>query len=274
MKKLIASLTILATGAALASSVSSTATFGVLKITSDAQETAISVPWVAAGTGSDVLVKDFVKTSNLHANDRLLVYNPEMNDGNGGYKGWYLSTNAGAWTGYGVAYGNIVSITAGGNTETLARGDALILIRTPESLAETDHAIYLYGQYDSAEMTSYQMAQSSSAAKQTLFAPINVSGTDLDLNTGFDWGYVDVSTQKHTGDMIKVQAANTGAAIYLVCKDVSGSYKWVHSFTESAEAAKIKPGMGAWYIATTNTTGRVNIGTWDASPTQPTARTK
>ncbi len=266
MKKLIASLTILATGAALASSVSSSATFGVLKITSTAKETAISVPWISAGTsGETILVKDFVKTSNLtgydvataddlEKADRLLVYNNES----GAYKCWYLN-NSKVWTGTGSSY-NGLSVGAGSDEDTLKRGDALILIRTSTSLSASDHAIYLYGQYNSATPT-YSLARDEEKVKCSLFAPVNSSGNVIYLNlqdavdslsesaAGSKALYLEW-TNPQNGDFIKLQRAS-GATPTFIYDSTQTDYEWgvkengvwIHA------PAQMGPGMGAWYTA-------------------------
>ena len=252
MKKIIASITMLAAGAALASTVSSDQTFGVLKITSDTAETAISVPWVAAGSGSSaetIKVVDFVKTSNLHTGDRLLKYDAELDEGNGGFYCWALTADAGSWQASNTAY-HEVFISSGSLTETLTRGDAIILVRGQDSLDETDHAIYLYGQYKAAP-ASYLIPRS--AGRKTLFAPINVSGGTLDLNSDITW------TNAEDGDMIQLQSVTDGK-IRTFTYDSSqkgsewgrqGISGWVTASTE------IKAGQGAWYITTSGSGGNV-----------------
>lgn len=236
MKKLIASLTILATGAALASSVSSTATFGVLKITSSATETIISVPWVDAGSGSDVetvTVKDFVKTSNLTGNDnivnadKLLVYDPE----NGAYTGWYLNGSK-VWTGYAVSYNNFTA-EAGSDTDKLKRGDALILIRQ----STTDPNIYLYGQYNSNSV-SYTITRA--AGRTTLFAPVNTTSTGVSINS-LTWN------NAQTGDTIKLQGAIP--LVFSYDADKTAGSQWGIQFGENwiTDGAVIRPGEGVWY---------------------------
>lgn len=245
MKKLIASLTILATGAALASSVSSTATFGVLKITSTATQTIISVPWVDAGSSDveTITVKDFVKTSNLTGSDtvanadKLLVYNPTS--GSGAYTGWYLNSSK-VWTGYAVAY-NTFTATAGQDTDKLTRGSALILIRN----STTDPDIYLYGQYRDPSRVSYTITRA--ADRTTLFAPVNTTSTVINLND-LTW------TNAQAGDKIKLQGT-----IPLVFTYNGTNWGRTISTGRTTDGASIRPGEGVWYTTVSATGGDVTV---------------
>lgn len=254
MKKTILSITMLVAGAALASTVSSDQTFGVLKVTSSAYETAISVPWVAAGTGGNVKVKDLVKTSNLTAGtneggvekadgDLLLLYSPTLNEGAGGYKGWYLNSNS-VWTGLAISYNN-VSTDAGdsGEDDTLSRGDALILIRKSVS----DTSIYLYGQYETAP-TEYLITRA--AGRKTLFAPVNTSAAGIDLNDR-TW------ENAQDGDTIKLQGAIPLTFTY----KSSETKKWGIKFGGQwiTDGAVIRPGEGVWYTTTSASGGNVTV---------------
>lgn len=269
MKKLIASLTILATGAALASSVSSSTTFGVLKITSSAKETAISVPWVSAGSSGleTIKVKDFVKTSNLTgvaedaqcANaDILLVYVPGPNGGS--YKGWYLNSSTG-WKGLNISYNGINTAAGdkegeGENEDTLLqRGQALILIRygTEEQIAaRTDPNIYLYGQYKDPSGVSYTITRAE--GRTTLFAPINTSSTPVNFNTGIEW------TNATTGDQIRMQGADGKLRVFTFDSTKNEGSQWGRKGVETAwvtTGTVIQPGQGAWYVTTSGEGGDV-----------------
>lgn len=242
MKKLIASLTVLAAGAALASSVSSATTFGVLKITSDAPETAISVPWVSAGsdgTTETILVKDFVKTSNLTPDDELWLYDPTLTNKLGvvlgGFRGWRLT--AGEWVPQNATIGTGAdSVTyAADDNLTLNRGQALILIR--QSVADT--AIYLYGQYKDPSGVSCTITRA--AERTTLFAPVNTSTTGKDLNN-LTWdGAV-------TGDKIKLQGTIPVTFTYELDRAVGSRWGRYNSNSQwITTGATILPGQGAWY---------------------------
>ena len=229
MKKLIASLTILATGAALASSVNSEQTFGVLKITSSAKETAISVPWISAGTsGETIKVKDFVKTSNLSKDDLLMVYDPSSSS----FKCWVLSAKGGTWEATGTSY-NGVNIPAGSAGDTLQRGQALILVRNDTS----DSNIYLYGQYRDKSDVSYVIPRV--AGQTTLFAPINVSGSNLNLNS-LTWDGVQPK------DRIRLQRSDD-TVVTLTYKDSTDKWGYQSKSGWYTGDSVLKAGQGAWY---------------------------
>ena len=233
MKKIIASITMLAAGAALASTVTSAQTFGVLKVTSSKAETVICVPWVAAGTGGDIKVKDVVKTSGLTKGsdeygtngDVLLKYDGST------YYGWALN-NDGEWVGLAVVVRTGETATAG-DDETLARGDALIIRRSaPANPGE----IYLYGQYESDPVGTKTLTLNA----WNLIAPPDTTGNTISLNS-LTWGNVGAN------DVIYVQAAN-GNRIELTRN--SGNTQWVYkALTEDASKAVIQPGQGAWYVS-------------------------
>ena len=233
MKKLISIGAALLAGFAIADSVESTTTFGVLKVTTYGKETAISAPWAAAG-GGDVKVKDLVKTSNLTTGDQLLLYTPA----DGTYKGWVLNSD-GTWEGATTVTSSGITPAQGGD-DTITRGSALIVIENGRD-SMTDNNIYLYGQYVSTDVTSWTMT----AGKKTLFAPINTTSTAKSLN---DYTWTNVAT----GDIIQIQDSNSYVRR---CKYVTidGSSKWAAmnytTSTYDASLATIQPGQGAWYIS-------------------------
>ena len=234
MKKTIALLTMAAAGVALAGAVESTATFGVLKVTSSKKDTVVSVPWVAAGSAENeteaeaaLKVKDFVKTSNLVNGDLLLLYHPDE----GSFSCWCLTD--GAWVGTQTSYNN-VSWPAGSANDTLERGQAIILVR---NRTITDSAIYLYGQYRDDSEFSYTIDRE--AGQVSLFAPINTSGSAIGLNS-LTW------TGRVTGDKIRLQGS--GAPLTFTYNGtqwgryVSGEWK-----SADVSGGSILPGQGAWY---------------------------
>ena len=237
MKHLITLGAALLAGFAIADSVESTTTFGVLKISAPTNQVAISAPWVNAGytTGDEVVyVKDLVKTSNLTAGDQLLLYTPST----GAYTGWLLSDSK-TWSGA-TTVTAVGTTTAGTDTTTITRGSALIVILNGYN-DMTDKNVYLYGQYVDTTVDSWTFA----AGQSTLFAPINTTSTAIDLNSAYTWSGVTGGT---TGDMIQVQGSD-GLVVKLYYR--SGSWQGFNYSTGdwSADYAKIQPGMGAWYVA-------------------------
>lgn len=244
MKKLVVFASALAAGMVMASSVSSTQTFGVLKITSNLQQTVISVPWVAAGTGSAVKVKDFVKTTGL--NDGTLLY--KYDDGT--FKAWIL--NNGAWEGLTVVtdendeFGG-KKVSKGGD-DTLSQQDAIIIVR---QAGNTSGDIYLYGQYSDASDLTYTIDRSAGA---TLVSPVNTTGSTISLNS-LNW-----TAAPTNGDMIKLHDSAGYAATFVYDGSQSAGQRW--GVMEDGEwnygAAVVRAGMGFWYTpVSTNTTGSV-----------------
>lgn len=256
MKKLIASLTILTTGVALASSVSSASTFGVLKVASTAAETIISVPWVEAGSlesateaNVGIMVKDLVKTSNLTGSDtvanadQLLVYDPTANGGAGAYYGWYLNSSR-VWKGCNVPKNDgTEDVYAPDEDHVLKRGESLVLIRygTEEQIAaRNDPNIYLYGQYKDPSGVSYTITRAD--GRTTLFAPVNTTSTGVSINSlTLTWN------NAQTGDTIKLQGAIP--LVFSYDDDKTAGSKWGIQFGEEwiTDGAVIRPGEGAWY---------------------------
>lgn len=242
-----------AAGFAMAA-VTSDATFGVLKVDSDAAETVICVPWEAAG-GGNVAVVDLVKTTDLTkgsdvagtGGDVLLLYRPSESK----YYGWALN-NAGTWVGVAIATGKGPSTE--GATQTLARGDALIIRRS-----NTSPSIYLYGQYNATAAT----APTLTAGAWHLIAPPSTSGADLSLNS-MTWNNVDGN------DYIYLQSTSTGNRIEITRNKnttvdgntVATNSMWVYrnwNGTETTNLASVKAGQGFWYVSTGATTPTVTF---------------
>lgn len=235
MKKLVVFASALVAGMVMASSVSSTQTFGVLKITSNLQQTVISVPWVAAGTGSAVKVKDFVKTTGL--NDGTLLY--KYDDGT--FKAWIL--NNGAWEGLTVVtdendeFGG-KKVSKGGD-DTLSQQDAIIIVR---QAGNTSGDIYLYGQYSDASDLTYTIDRSKGAA---LVSPVNTSGAAINLNSGVTW---DSKNPPKQGDLIKLHTTGGSAPTYRYDGTRTKDTKyWGRKVNGEWEEAVVQPGMGFWY---------------------------
>lgn len=248
MKKILFSAAaVCAAGLAMAASVESPNTFGVLKVSSTNTETVVSVPWEAVGSG-DVKVKDFVMTTNMSDNDMLYLYDNTGETPT--YKAWILSD--GAWTGIATVKGEngkTVTATADANA-TLARGQALIICRQNYNGGTAPAGeIYLYGQHNSTDVGTYTLA----AGKATLFAPVNTTSSVFYLNkpdaseiaSGTTVACVDTWTNPATGDTIRLQDKKGNS--YIVTYN-NGS--WKIPGTDITAAAIIQPGMGAWYNST------------------------
>ena len=262
MKKILFSAAaVCAAGLAMAASVESPNTFGVLKVSSTNAETVVSVPWEAVGSGN-VKVKDFVMTTNMSDNDMLYLYDNTGETPT--YKAWILS--GGAWTGIATVKGvdgKTVTATADADA-TLARGQALIIWRQNYDGGTTPaESIYLYGQYNSTGVSSYTMT----AGKATLFAPVNTTSLPFYLNkpekseiaSGTTVACVKDWSNVNPGDTIRLQDKK-GNAYTLSWDDEHDKWGYYTGADYITAAAIIQPGMGGWYM-NTNTVRAVTFTT-------------
>lgn len=229
MKKLLTIAAIAAASTALA--VESSNTFGILRVDSSAPETVVAIPWLAAG-GNAIAVKDVVKTAGLNTGDQLFYYN-------GDYKLWVLNAQ-GQWEGATTAIkgptGETVQVPAG-DAETLARGGAIILVRTNPA-----EQFYLYGQYtsDGASVTPVVNGKS-------LIAPPVAS------NEGFDLNGTDVMTgSPSAGDYIVVDLGTvlTYTTTHGWAQKKTTISSGVPTTNYNTDAAVIPSGKGVWYVST------------------------
>ncbi|MBR4354846.1 MAG: hypothetical protein IKP97_06095 [Kiritimatiellae bacterium] len=235
MKKLMLLTSTLVAGLAFASSVSSTQTFGVLKVASDLEQTVISVPWVAAGTGEDIMVKDFVKTNGLNNGTMLYKYV----NASGEYKAWTLTNNG--WDGIESVSSFGGKTARPGSTDTLSQQDAIIIVR---QAGNTSGDIYLYGQYSDASDLTYTIDRSKGA---TLVSPVNTTGSTINLNSDVTW------TNAKQGDLIKLHTAGGSAPTYRYDGTRTEDNKyWGRKVNGQWEEAVVQPGMGFWYTPSDN----------------------
>lgn len=165
-----------------AATAESSNTFGVLRVDSKKAQTIVCVPWVATSATDDgqaIKVADIVKTANLTVGDKLYWYDPSKTS----YSGWILEENADTkiktWTAAQIAKeGADVAAAAGATDQTLARGNAIILVRqNPKD--EKDNAVpfFLQGQYSAGVATS-----TFDAGAFSLAAPGVASASGYDVN--------------------------------------------------------------------------------------------
>lgn len=180
MKTIVSALAIAAASTALA--VESSNTFGILLVDSDKAQTIISIPWENAGGGA-IKVKDVVKTANLtpksddpaYIGDQLYYYNGSS------YKMWRLTSSG--WEGATIV-ANGITPTAGSDTDELARGGALILVRKNPTAGTPAVAnpFYLYGQYNSTQPL-ISVTRNDSSVTYTLIAPPSANAVSLNAGT-------------------------------------------------------------------------------------------
>ena len=223
-----------------AATTQSSNTFGLLRVDSAQNQTIVCVPWVgssASATDQNIPVTDIVKTANLTVGDNLYWYDGAK------YWGWVLQkkqeSDEKVWVSANIVEeGDVVAASPGADIQTLARGNAIILVRqNPAS------PFYLLGQV--AKSTG-AVANKLPAGAYSLLAPPSVSDGKFNLNTGATW------TTPNAGDAIVIPDANVSLSWnseegkWGVCTQVVlGNQKrklWNY------DKAEIAAGCGAWYV--------------------------
>jgi hypothetical protein len=180
--KTVFAASLFATGVAFADSatVDAECILGVLPVAVAAGQNDIilNIPWIEASqssTGEGVAVVNLVKTANLSEGDMLFWY-----DGSA-YQAWTIDEND-AWVPTPVSKSTGIPVAVAATTETLQRGQAIILHRLD---AEDAATIYIVGQYKSTSATPPTIASGASGAPvYTLIAPPNTTDPK-NLKTAF-----------------------------------------------------------------------------------------
>lgn len=209
---------------------------GILRVDSSAKQTIVSIPWLDASvSGGNVKVCDIVKTANLKTNDRLMYYN------NGSYQVWTLSEEK-TWVPANMVNDN-GSFVSGNAEATLARGNALLLVRDVPG-----DCFYICGQVG----TSSELECSFAANAWSLIAPPTAGITDLNVHA--TW------TNVGAGDKILIPGAEGNLITLTYESNVWGWKKTVYNelgFPTGTEfrtdAARIPAGQGAWYKSGSDT---------------------
>lgn len=233
MKKMIATAcAVVASSIALASTVESSNTFGVLKVDTGitngtvTNQYFISVPWkTVGGTLETINPKELVLPSNLNKDDRLYVYS------GGSFKPWIVQvqnenteneTKVWAAGGYSDPQGNSYPNPTDG---TVNRGDGIVI----ETSAD---AIYLTGQYseDNTAITLADATDSDNPGYTLLGAKL---AQDYNLNTQVTWNGAT------KGDTILLNGGKT---------TTYDGTEWSEPDGMGTGAPVLKAGTGAWYI--------------------------
>lgn len=247
MKKIIALSAILSLSAAFAEDVD--VVYGTFVLNSSEPELILCVPWINPGsTDGSIPVKDLIQTSTLEVDDQLFYYD-------NGYKAWQVKKVEGkkVWEGVRVVKGEDggkINANAG-DTETLVRGNAIILKRVNMATRENKNII-INGQVGTTPVGAITMASGTqSAPAYTLLAPYSTKETDL--NNGATW------TGVTKNDCIILP--NMTTLVYL--KENWGRQKKelkdgkpVIAF--DTDAAKIPAGQGAWFVSQSEGTQKVS----------------
>lgn len=250
MKKLIVTAcAVIASAVAVASTVQSSNTFGVLKLQASDGTTKkqffIGVPWEAVGasgaTAQKINPKDLVLTTGLKEGDLLIYYGT---GDSAGLKAWSLDADNGEWGTAQVASSVAREITTGGvleakvypaagENDTVTRGEGLLL----ETKAQS---VYLSGQYKSAAPSAVTVMPATSTIKEAYTLIGNYSADTTMI--------IEASNPK-SGDKIFV---NNKVYVYNGTEWTTFSQPATEfeAPTWSAADPVVAPGSGAWYLTT------------------------
>lgn len=225
-----------------------------IQVESSAKSVIVAVPLVAVGSG-DIKVTDYIMTTNLKEGDSILQWNSTTS----AWEGWVINAS-GAWEATTSVSVNGVSTTTPASDSALARGEAVWLNRSSETITEST-SFYLYGQVASDSVTL-----TAEAGKYTLLG--NPTTSSLDLST-LSWSNSTV------GDTIYLSSETTGVIKhyeYRVPTGGSGA-TWCSkkvsvdddgfsttTYTAIASGAvTLAPGEGFWYNSKGTATPTVEI---------------
>lgn len=211
---------------------------GLLKITSDLNNTIIGVPWVEVGTGADIKVAKLVKTDNLSEGDTLYYYK------DGTWNAWSLGAQG--WQPNTTVKVDGATVAAPQEAQGIARGQALILERQ-----DLTKPFYLYGQFTTAAAAAQTItAGSATAPTYTLLASPKVEGFNFNAtgkiaNPGTD---DEIIIPKNNGEntILTLQDGKWGTRVK---KTTTRFGKTVTSYTWTEATDPIAAGTGFWYVS-------------------------
>ena len=247
MKRSIVVVALLAAGFAVAGTTefSTDSVIGVLPVcASNKTEVILSVPWVQAGDGGDIAVSNLVKTTGLTYGENgatLSLYDPDKDDGDGGYWTWNLTSNT---TDNVVYWDEATGLDP--SARTIKRGMALFLTRKE---ADTNNTIYIIGQVGSTASITNVIKGATNVGGElvpsyTLIAPPCITAN----------GYIglnDPSVVTFIGDIDdgdEVTSDMIGQLPYRYVRNkVNEEKKWVFLYNKKSPKAKVNNGRGFWY---------------------------
>lgn len=235
MKKLIALTALLSMSVAFAAD---DVVYGTFVLNSSESEIVLCVPWVNPGSDAAIPVKDLIQTSTLEVGDQLFYYD-------NGYKAWQVQEVEGkkVWVGAtNVVRKDGTTINGGSDTETLKRGNAVVLKRVKKDGRSNN--IVINGQFETNAADPMTMARGEGVV-YSLIAPASPDKATK-LNSG-TW------TNVQDNDVVIVnmkpyycQNGKWGTrGKKLVYDENAGGlvYEWEESDVE------IPAGQGAWFVA-------------------------
>ena len=218
-------------------SVETSNTFGVMKVSCSAQKVIVCTPWVKALTADAIQLKDLVMTAGLEPDDSIILYTGKTGKVSD-FKSWVLGEN-GAWQG--VAVTDVNGTTLPGADEAIARGAGFWFVKKTFS---EPYDLYLYGQdtADAAKSTvvvnAYNLVANPKTVDVTITALSGVTpavGDTIQVPNGAAPAKVYTYKNGAWGKSVKTQIGSTG------------QYKMVWQTINEDE--KIPAGQGFWYIS-------------------------
>ena len=206
-------------------SVESSNTFGVMKVSCSAQKVIVCTPWVKALTADAIQLKDLVMTAGLEDGDAIILYK------DGEFKGWSL--NGDAWVGTPVS--DVGGTVVTGVEEAITRGAGFWFVKKNFS-ADAPYDLYLYGQDTSAPAESTVVANAYNLVANPTTASVNVVGK-IALAANGD------SIQIPGGILYTYNGTNW---TYLKKELVNGRNKVTAA---TASEINIPAGQGFWYVS-------------------------
>lgn len=240
MKLSVIAASALATIAAFGADVTSVETsntFGVMKVTCSAQKVIVCTPWVKALTAGDIQLKDLVMTAGLDAGDSIILYTGKTGKASD-FKSWVLDGD-GVWQG--VAVTDVNGTTLPGADEAIARGAGFWFVKKSFS---ADYNLYLYGQDTSDTATSTVVANAYNLVANPKTEDVAITSLS--------------GVTPAVGDTIQVPNGSAPAKVYTYKNGAwgksvktpigtTGQYKMVWQAINADE--KIPAGQGFWYIS-------------------------
>ena len=178
MKKFLATCAMLGvTTVAMATTVQSANTFGVMKLNASNKTTILSVPWDNVGGGAAYVTNIVSTISGITANDVLFWYDSTLNNNKGGFIAWVATSDGNShlyWKPSDTTYDD-ESYSAAEDNKTLARSGTLIISRS-----NTTDPIYLTGQLGTTSDTTTIACGTRESPVYSLIAPS--ASTNVYLN--------------------------------------------------------------------------------------------
>ncbi len=226
--------------------VSTSNTFGTMKVTCNAKKVMICTPWVECATGDDVKVDNLVMTAGLSDGDAILIYS-----GNKTFKCWTLQSTDGvlSWVAGTVTDEDGTIETGDANSSPIARGKGFWFVKKSYT-DNTPYDLYLYGQVaaDTADTSTI-----NAGAYNLLANPLT---KEVDIK--------DKITGAAKGDSIQLAGNKfyryNGTKWTTTKKEQLNSSNRYVITTVDATSITIPMGTGFWYVSTGSTAGSI---TWN-----------